>query len=69
LQQKGLLFDHLVRDCEHPGWDCEAERFRRAEVDHKLQFGGLRRQWAYSDQPATSTLRQRWRRLERETLD
>jgi len=35
------LFDHLVGNRQHARWNCESERSSRAEVDCKLQFGGL----------------------------
>src|SRR5262249_47460436 len=35
------LFDHLVGNRQDARWNCESERFRRAEVDCKFQFGGL----------------------------
>src|SRR6516164_3693241 len=38
---KERLFDHLVGNRQHARWNCESERSRRAEVDCKLQFGGL----------------------------
>jgi len=35
------LFDHLVGACYQRGRDGEAERLRRLEIDHQLEFGGL----------------------------
>jgi hypothetical protein len=36
------LFDHLVGNGEHARRNSEAERLRRLEIDHQLEFGGLK---------------------------
>ena len=32
-------FDHLVGDCEHAWWDCQAERLGSLEIDCQLELG------------------------------
>jgi hypothetical protein len=41
MQQTEQLFDHLVSDGEHPGWECDTERPGGLEIDHKLELGRL----------------------------
>ena len=34
-------FDHLIRPCEHVGWNRYSDLLRRFEIDHQLKLRGL----------------------------
>src|SRR5438445_6521354 len=35
------LFDHLVRECHHAGWNFEAQCFGGLQIDDQLELGRL----------------------------
>ena len=41
VQQRSILFDHLVGAQQYRRWNCDADRFRSLEIDDKLECGWL----------------------------
>jgi hypothetical protein len=40
-RSKQALLDHLVGDCEHPGWNIQVERLGGSEIEHHVELRGL----------------------------